>query len=356
MFEIMNLKEVRKNNESLILYLLNANGAMSRKDIAKELNLTPAAITKITSDLIREGVIREVGSDNTKTSKVGRKEINIEINIKDKVALCLNLENDKITISLAKFNGDLIGSEGYKIPEKIEDLVKLTKDFLTKFPEKIVNKIYAIGLCLLGSNNEYSIWQGVDLKKIFEKEFNTRVVVKNNIAAFAEAELIYNKNLTKTNGNVLVFKWGPGIGSSIIYNGKVTDSNGNETFEIGHCMVNSNGVKCRCGRIGCLETEAQIPSNMQREKYEELVVDKSKYVATALENAYTLISAKKIILFGKVFDDEFAYNELMKRCKYIYENFNPADVEISKLNDVRSYIGAVAICAKRFFFDRVVEE
>ena len=58
-----NLKSLKSTNRSSLLYLLNANGKMSRKDIAKALALTPAAVTKICQELIQEGYIVEVVFD-----------------------------------------------------------------------------------------------------------------------------------------------------------------------------------------------------------------------------------------------------------------------------------------------------
>ena len=47
-----NLKTLKSTNRSALLYLLNEKGEMSRKEIAKALNLTPAAVTKICQELI----------------------------------------------------------------------------------------------------------------------------------------------------------------------------------------------------------------------------------------------------------------------------------------------------------------
>ena len=43
----INLENVKVSNRSAILKLLNDHGAMSRKDIALELGLTPATVTMI---------------------------------------------------------------------------------------------------------------------------------------------------------------------------------------------------------------------------------------------------------------------------------------------------------------------
>ena len=42
----ISLDSVKNNNKSQILKILQKNGAMSRKDIANQIGLTPAAVTR----------------------------------------------------------------------------------------------------------------------------------------------------------------------------------------------------------------------------------------------------------------------------------------------------------------------
>ena len=52
----INLELVKKENRSLILKCINANGPMSRKDIADLTHLTAASVTQITTKLINENI------------------------------------------------------------------------------------------------------------------------------------------------------------------------------------------------------------------------------------------------------------------------------------------------------------
>jgi len=55
---------ISENNRARILQHLYRNGVSSRAQIAKAINLTPAAITKITAKLLEHGVIEETGDMN----------------------------------------------------------------------------------------------------------------------------------------------------------------------------------------------------------------------------------------------------------------------------------------------------
>jgi N-acetylglucosamine repressor len=45
-----------------------------------------------------------------------------------------------------------------------------------------------------------------------------------------------------------------GIGAGILINGRLFQGDGGSAGEIGHVVVQENGVPCRCGKNGCLET------------------------------------------------------------------------------------------------------
>lgn len=55
-----NMATVKLQNRQSILNILRNFGAISRADIAKKLNLTPAAITIIVNEMVREGIIKEL--------------------------------------------------------------------------------------------------------------------------------------------------------------------------------------------------------------------------------------------------------------------------------------------------------
>ena len=54
-----NMVDVKKINRGLILYLIYQNKGLSRKALAAKTGLTPAAITLIIGDMLREGLLVE---------------------------------------------------------------------------------------------------------------------------------------------------------------------------------------------------------------------------------------------------------------------------------------------------------
>lgn len=359
----LNLQSVKSRNRTSVLYLLNEHGKLSRKELAKRLLLTPAAVTKICAELILDGHICEQGFEETE-GRSGRKEILLVLKTTDKYAFCVNAERGAITYALAGIDGKLIKSNTSKFENDVNKVIENCKSFLSDCAE-FKDKIIGAGICIIGDiQDRFGVWKTDGLQKKFESALGMEVTIDNNVKAFAESELIYGD--IKNNKSVIFFKWGYGVGSSIVVNGRVFSGNDSGVTEIGHYIVNPNGVKCRCGRRGCLETEVSADAILKEIDNENLTADmlattnddnvrkivdeKAKIVALALTNTATVLNANDVVLFGTMFANQSTVDVLKKQC--VEFGCSAENMQVSTLNDRRSYIGAVAICAKKFFFER----
>ncbi len=359
----LNLQSVKSRNRTSVLYLLNEYGMLSRKELAKRLSLTPAAVTKICAELILDGLILERGFEESE-GKSGRKEILLTLKTTDKYAFCVNAERGAITYALASLDGKLINSKTLKFENDVEKVIENCKVFLSDCDD-VKDKIIGAGICIIGDvKDRFGVWKTDGLQEKFESALNMAVTIDNNVKAFAESELIFGD--IKNNKSVIFFKWGYGVGSSIVVNGRVFSGNDSGVTEIGHYIVNPNGVRCRCGRRGCLETEVSADAILKEIGNENLTADtlamsnddsvrkivdaKAKIVALALTNTATILNANDVVLFGTMFANESTVDVLKEQC--VEFGCRAENMKVSTLNDRRSYIGAVAICAKKFFFER----
>jgi predicted NBD/HSP70 family sugar kinase len=79
-------------------------------------------------------------------------------------------------------------------------------------------------------------------------------VVVNDSQAAAMAEWAFGHH--ETSGAMVVIKVGEGIGAGIVLGGRLYAGDESGAGEIGHTRVADDGVVCRCGSSGCLETVA----------------------------------------------------------------------------------------------------
>lgn len=359
----MNLQSVKSANRSSVLYLLNEYKLLSRKEIAQKLSLTPAAVTKICQSLIEDGYIKESDSIQD-TGKSGRREILLELLLSDKYIFGINAQMDKITYSISSLDGVLIKSYDTDFNVDLDIVIKNGKDFLQKsnFDQSL---LIGMGVCVIGSiNDNYSVWNNENIEKVFSDAFSLDVIIENNIKAFAQSELIYGD--LKNKESLLFFKWGAGIGSCIVANGKIFSGSDSGIAEIGHYIVDTSGKKCRCGRFGCLETVASTDAIIEEIGKDLSIIDivtsqnndiinmldhKIDLVALVLTNTATILNTNKVIIFGEMFKNQVIVEKLQKQCKRYNANMKFDTISLSKLNNISDYIGTVAICAKYFYFE-----
>lgn len=67
--------------------------------------------------------------------------------------------------------------------------------------------------------------------------------------------------------NLIAITLGTGVGSGIVIDGKVFRGANSAGGEIGHTVINVNGVECTCGRKGCWESYASATALIAQTKH-----------------------------------------------------------------------------------------
>ncbi len=101
--------------------------------------------------------------------------------------------------------------------------------------------------------------EGLPVRVLLEDEFGIPVVADNDASLAALAEFA---SVSESPGEVvmprrlLMITFGTGIGGGFVYDGKIEGGAHGFSGEIGHMVVERNGLACSCGRRGCWETRA----------------------------------------------------------------------------------------------------
>lgn len=113
--------DLKRQNRMQVLKILKQKGPTSRIDIANILELTRAAVTIITNEMISQGVIQEIGeyqNANEKASR-GRKKILIDINQNYKFVLGVLIDEDMISVGLSTLAGAVLDKRNLEIRKDI---------------------------------------------------------------------------------------------------------------------------------------------------------------------------------------------------------------------------------------------
>ena len=117
----------------------------------------------------------------------------------------------------------------------------------------------AAGVAVFGSNIP---WRDTPVVARLSGALDLPVVLSHDVraAGVAEAELGVAQGVS----NFLFLALGTGISGAVFVDGRSTSGSHARAGEIGHILVEPNGVRCGCGAWGCLETVASAAAVSRR--------------------------------------------------------------------------------------------
>lgn len=101
-------------------------------------------------------------------------------------------------------------------------------------------------------------WSGMPVRQTLVEAFGLPVTVDNdgNAAAFGEWWAGAGRQVV----SVVVITVGTGIGGGIVNDGQVWRGSRWRGGEVGHLVIQAEGIACNCGQTGCLEVYAAGPA------------------------------------------------------------------------------------------------
>ena len=120
--------DLKRRNRMQILRVIRESGPISRVDVASALEITRAAVTIITNEMIEEGVLVEIGEAPINTEKLqkGRRKILIDINNNCKFALGATVDEREVSVGLTNLSMDILDKDSMVIDERTT-----SKDIIT---------------------------------------------------------------------------------------------------------------------------------------------------------------------------------------------------------------------------------
>ncbi|MCR5088601.1 MAG: ROK family transcriptional regulator [Oscillospiraceae bacterium] len=377
-----NLMSVKRSNRSAALRILHEKGAMSRKRLAENMHLTPAAITKIVGEMIADGLLSE--GEMLSSSGAGRREILIDINAEAACGLGILINLRQAILSAVWLDGSVIFSE--EVPMEANAPAGETVKYLASRLLELINRngmaresVTGLGVAVRGITSEdgrrirnsFGALAEMDypLCDEFERLTGFPVVMENNVRSLFAAHMFVSRD--ETSGSQFFIRCGYGIGAALSIDGKIWHGVTAQCAEIGHIPVIRRGGKpCHCGKCGCLETIAS-PGSMCEDaiavlseettpllwrKYRDrdlenlnvfdvfdaaskgddgasAIVDRAiQTLGTAIKAVIYLVDPAKIVLYGSPFEDSFYLSRLISELQEGVDSRHNVSIEKSKYN------------------------
>ena len=172
-----------------------------------------------------------------------------------------------IDIGGTKILGALVDESGKVVQEKriaspaqdparlVDDVAGLIDDLLRVEPE-----VAGIGVAAAGfidaerSTVLYAPnlnWRNEPLQQRISERVGREVVIENDANAAGWAEFRFGA--ASKYGSMMMLTLGTGVGGAVVADGKLMRGGFGIGGELGHVTVVDGGIKCGCGRLGCVE-------------------------------------------------------------------------------------------------------
>lgn len=246
---------------------IRAAGLCARIDVANNLNVSPASVTAITTDLLEAGYLEEFTSpvrDGEPTR--GRPPVSIGVRAETYYVGGIYLGDVRNTAIIVDFSGKVIGSASidHNIAQRspgtlVDDAADVLADALMD-ADLQKEALSGIGLGMPGLIDTLSgmvVWsplldrRGINLRELAYDRLSIHVDIDNDANIVTLAELWFGK--ARAIPNFVVVTIEHGIGMGIVINHKLYRGALGLGMEFGHTKVQLDGALCRCGKRGCLE-------------------------------------------------------------------------------------------------------
>ena len=254
---------LRRTNQRTVISLLLRLGCASRADLAKAAGISQPTAGKITTELLRVGILQEAGSaaffETGGNSRLGRPGQLLRLDAEQPRFLAVELGVSETLLSALPVAVKLEDTWTSRFPtpgspqEWLDSVKEATKDWaldrlwgmLVSVPG-IVEE--ASGRVLFSPNLHWL--EQTNLPERLQATFRLPVLLVQEIRALALGHLTAQPG----GEDFLLIDFGQGVGGAIVMEGELFSHPVALSGELGHTPVAGNTRRCGCGAVGCLET------------------------------------------------------------------------------------------------------
>jgi len=259
-----NNAKVRQENKRIFLSCFWREKLLSKSQLAQITGLSIPAVSNILNELLEEGWISH---SQENLSQRGLSSGSYHLPTDGDWTLCMNISPTSIECQLA--DACLSPQEE---PEQhsvdaptpqalIAAIENCWRQYRRRWPGKTLNLALAIHgqvdpITGVSQTMPQAPWkEPIEIRYLLEEKLKVKVRVDNDCVMLALAEKWQNPALRS---DFCVINVDYGIGSSFVINGQIWRGSLYGSGQIGHTIINPDGMACDCGRYGCLETLASL--------------------------------------------------------------------------------------------------
>ncbi len=263
------LESLRRLNRLRVIRALRDEGHISRADIARRTGLSRSTVSSLVADLQADGLVVERPEPGSAFgAQGGRPPILLSFDASAGAALGIDFGHSHLRVAVSDLASTILAERTRPLDtdhDAQEGLDMAAELVIETLADAGVSREAVIGAGMglpgpvrgegtVGSSAILPGWIGMTAASEMRRRLEIPVMVDNdaNLGALAEAAF----GAARDAGDLIYLKVSSGIGAGLILNGRLYRGSAGLAGELGHVLVNPDGIVCRCGNRGCLETVA----------------------------------------------------------------------------------------------------
>jgi len=254
-----NQRLIREHNAKLVLNLLREEGSLSRAQLSRRSGLAPSALTRQVRHLLDREIVVETGKQS---SQGGRRGVLLSLNSEHAFAVGVKVERTRLLTALVNLEGKILNSQELDLDGDVspEPLVRAIGRSVATVCK---GELLGVGVAVSGfvdpfSGHDYYSpilgWHDVPFQAMLQSALDCPIWIENDVNALALAESWFGAG--RGANDFVCVTVGEGVGAGLVLNNSLYRGTHGGAGELGHTCVQPEGLPCRCGQRGCLETLA----------------------------------------------------------------------------------------------------
>lgn len=280
----------RETNRLRMLETLLRRPARSRGDLGRSLGVSRATVTALLSEFEQAGIVSQQADDSEERRAKGRPPLQVSLAAEAAFAVGLDFGHRHIRAALCDLGGRIVAERRAALD--IDADPERSLDAATRMADECVTEAAVGDERLIGIGVGFAApvdaitgevltggilpsWDGVDPAAELERRSGMPVLLENDANAGAIGEHMFGSG--RGVADMVYLRLSAGVGLGLVMGGRPYRGTSGVAGEIGHIRVVDNGLICRCGNRGCLETVASpvvIAELLERSRGEPMAVER----------------------------------------------------------------------------------
>lgn len=306
--------QIKQNNRSLIYDFIYKNRKVSQQDISYALRLSRPTVTANLTALEQDGLIRKNGLIDTEY--VGRKAYAYSIVPDYRMGFGVEILKNEVNFIAVNLYGQMIDKLTYEISfERSGSYFQAVCRRILEFKDLLEitdRQILGIGFAMQGlvTPDKKTILYGEILSctGLSVAEFSDRLPYPCSFIHDADSAAIAELWAWPELSDAFYLSLSRHLGAAIISNGVILTGKHGHNSTIEHIQMQPEGIRCYCGKRGCMETLLSLTALLSESETPErffAAVRQKKPSALRRWNRFLTDLAKAVNMLHLIYDTDF---------------------------------------------------